>query len=121
MEAPEMNAQSASAARIAQVADDLQQLTRPQQQVITDDQYIAALAHRDVPPELVDTSNVRIATGYLTAQQVITQARQPQVGAVLFYTGRLDELPGVRAWVEQHFHLARGYGKGQDLYLRAGP
>ncbi|HLW00480.1 MAG TPA: glycosyltransferase family 39 protein [Ktedonobacterales bacterium] len=110
-----------TAPQVSQVASDLQRLTTPQQQVITDDQYIAALANRDVPPELVDTSDVRIVTGYLTAEQVITLAEQPQVGAVLFYTGRLDKLPGVRAWVEQHFHLARSYGKGQDLYLRAGP
>jgi hypothetical protein len=111
----------ATAPQVSQVASDLQRLTTPQQQVITDDQYIAALANRDVPPALVDTSDVRIVTGYLTAQQVITIAEQPQVGAVLFYTGRLDQLPGVRAWVEQHFHLARSYGPGQDLYLRAGP
>jgi hypothetical protein len=121
MEAQEMQPPSINIARIEQVAGDLQQLTRPQQQIITDDQYIAALANRDVPPELVDTSAVRIATGYLTAQQVIACAEQPQVGAILFYTGRLDKLPSVRFWVEQHYHLARSYGNGQDLYLRATP
>jgi hypothetical protein len=112
---------AANAPQISQVASDLQRLTTPRQLVITDDQYIAALANRSVPPELVDTSSVRIVSGYLTAQQMITLAEQPQVGAVLFYTGRLDQLPEIRAWVAQHFHLARSYGPGQDLYLRTGP
>ncbi len=110
-----------SAARISQVASDLQRLTTPQQQVITDDQYIAALANRDVPPALVDTSDVRIITGYLTTDQVIAIAEQHQVGAILFYTGRFDKLPGFRDWVKRHFLLARAYGKGRDLYLRASP
>ncbi|HEY7356199.1 MAG TPA: glycosyltransferase family 39 protein [Ktedonobacterales bacterium] len=120
-EVAEMNPPPVNAAQISQVASDLQRLTTPRQQIITDDQYIAALANRDVPPELVDTSDVRITTGYLTTGQVIAIAEQPQVGAVLFYTGRLDQLPGLRAWVAQHFRLARSYGGGQDLYLRAAP
>lgn len=119
--APELNPPLVNAARITQITSDLQRLTTPQQQIITDDQYLAALADRTVPPELVDTSNVRISTGYLTTAQVIAIAQQPQVGAVLFYTGRLDQLPGWRAWVEQHFRLARAYGPGQALYLRVGP
>jgi predicted membrane-bound mannosyltransferase len=112
---------AANAAQISQIASDLERLTTPQQQVIVDDQYIATLANRDVPPALVDTSSVRIVTGYLTTEQVIAIAEQPQVGAILFYTGRFDALPGLRSWVEQHFHLARSYGKGQDLYVRASP
>lgn len=110
-----------NAARLAQIASDVQRLTTPQQQVIADDQYIADLADRDVPPELVDTSIVRIRTGYLTTEQVIAIAERPQVAAIVFYTGRFDDLPGFRAWVAQHFHLAHSYGKGQDLYLRAAP
>ncbi|HEU5367982.1 MAG TPA: glycosyltransferase family 39 protein, partial [Ktedonobacterales bacterium] len=42
MEASEMNPPPVNATQIAQVAGDLQRLTTPQQQVITDDQYIAA-------------------------------------------------------------------------------
>ncbi len=99
------------------VANDLKALTTPDQQVIADDQYIADMAGRSVPPELVDTSFVRIETGYLTPAQVIALAERPQVGAILFYTGRFDQLPGFRAWVEGHFHLARDYGNGRALYL----
>jgi len=112
---------AADAARLAQVADDLRQFTTPQQTVITDDQYIAMLADRDVPPALVDTSAVRIETGYLTTTQVIAIAQQPQVGAILFYSGRFQQLSGFRTWVAQHFRLAKTYGAGQDLYLRSSP
>ena len=119
MAAPEMNPPPVNVARLMQIANDLQHFTNAQQQVITDDQYIAALANRDVPPQLVDTSDVRISTGYLTTDQIIAIAGQPQVGAILFYSGRFDKLPGWRAWVAQHFRLARSYGNGQDLYIRA--
>jgi 4-amino-4-deoxy-L-arabinose transferase-like glycosyltransferase len=105
------------AAALTAVANDLQAVTTPDQQVITDDQYLADLAERNVPPELVDTSFVRIATGYLTTAQVIALAAQPQVGAILFYTGRFDQLIGFRAWVQAHFHLSRDYGQGKALYL----
>jgi Dolichyl-phosphate-mannose-protein mannosyltransferase len=120
-QALEMQAQSVNAAQISQVADDLQRLTTPQQQVIADDQFIVSAANRNVPPELVDTSQVRIMTGFLTTEQVIAIAERPQVGAILFYTGRFDMLPGLRTWVTQHFHLARSYGYGQNLFLRTAP
>lgn len=108
-------------ATLTRVANDLKTLTTPEQLVIADDQYIADLAERSVPPELVDTSFVRIQTGYLTTDQVIALAEQPQVGAILFYTGRFDQLAGFRTWVEGHFHLAREYGHGRTLYLPGAP
>jgi hypothetical protein len=51
---------------IAQVAADLERATGPGQWVITDAQFAAALANRDTPPWLVDTSVTRISSGYLT-------------------------------------------------------
>lgn len=101
-----------------QVATDLQRLITPNEQVITDAQFIAGLANRNVPPSLVDTSLVRIQTGYLTTQQLIAAASSPQVHAVLFFTGRLQRLSAFHAWVAQHFHLAYHYGAGQELWVR---
>jgi hypothetical protein len=109
------------AAAFNAVTNDLKTLTTPDQQVITDDQYLADVADRSIPPELVDTSFERIQAGYLTTAQVIALAEQPQVGAIVFYTGRFDQLPGFRAWVEGHFHLAREYGNGRALYLSGVP
>ncbi|HEY7125213.1 MAG TPA: glycosyltransferase family 39 protein [Ktedonobacterales bacterium] len=112
---------AAQVATLTAAANDLKTLTTPDQLVIADDQYVADMAERSVPPELVDTSFVRIQTGYLTTAQVIALAEQPQVGAILFYTGRFDQLSGFRAWVEGHFHLAREYGDGRALYLPGAP
>lgn len=99
------------------VIKDLQAITKPGQLVVTDAQFIAALANRDTPPGLVDTSMVRITTGYVTYQQLVQAAEQPQVHAVLFYTGRLaQDVPAFHTWVSQHFHLAKRYGNGKELW-----
>jgi hypothetical protein len=92
--------------------------TAPDDLVITDEQYVAGLADRDVPPNLVDTSYVRVQAGYLSAAQLEAAAASSQVRAVLFYSGRLDRVPGFRAWVAANFVLARSFGPGQDLYLK---
>ncbi len=104
----------------SRVATDLRNSIAPDQLVITDAQFVAALANRSTPPLLVDTSTVRIDSGYLTLQQLESEASQPDVHAVLFFTNRLT-LPDVapfHAWVAQHFHLKYTYGTGQELWVR---
>jgi len=61
---------------------------------------------------------VHIQTGYLTSQQLITEAQQPQVQAVLFYTGRLSQLHAFHTWVTQHYRLEQNYGKGNQLWVK---
>ncbi|MBA2395058.1 MAG: phospholipid carrier-dependent glycosyltransferase [Ktedonobacteraceae bacterium] len=101
------------------VIKDLQSVTQPDQLVVTDAQFITALANRSTPPELVDTSSVRIATGYVTFQQLVQVTEQPQVHAVLFYTGRLArEIPAFHTWVSQHFHLLKRYSSGKELWVK---
>ncbi len=103
------------------VAHDVQNATKPGQQVISDAQFIVGLANRDTPPSLVDTSIVRITTNYLTLQQLIAAASQPQVHAILFYTGRLHiaSVASFRVWVATHgFHLVHHYKNGQELWVR---
>ncbi len=98
---------------------DLQATTKPGQLVVTDAQFIAALADRNTPSSLVDTSTVRIGTGYVTYQQLVQAAQQPQVHAVLFYTGRLArEVPAFHTWVSQHFHLTKRYASGKELWIK---
>jgi 4-amino-4-deoxy-L-arabinose transferase-like glycosyltransferase len=103
-----------------QAAQDLRNATQPGQLVVTDAQFLAALADRSTPPSLVDTSIVRIDTNYVTLQQLIQEASQPRVHAVLFYTGRLNikSVAAFHTWVVQHFHLARSYGNGRELWVR---
>jgi hypothetical protein len=104
----------------AHVANDLRNSITPNQLVITDGQFVAALADRNTPPALVDTSLVRAGAGYLTLQQLLDIASQPQVHAVLFFTDRLyqSQLAGFHPWVAQHFHLKYNYGHGQELWVR---
>jgi len=104
----------------AHAATDLHQALAPDQLVVTDAQFIAGLAGRNVPPALVDTSAVRIESGYLTLAQLESAATRPQVHAVLFFTGRFH-LPAVaafHAWVAQNFHLLHNYGEGRELWVR---
>jgi 4-amino-4-deoxy-L-arabinose transferase-like glycosyltransferase len=104
----------------AHVANDVRNSITPDQLVVTDGQFVAALADRNTPPDLVDTSIVRIVSGYMTNQQLINEASQPQVHAVLFFMDRL-RLPQLKAfytWVTQHFHLKYDYGHGKQLWVR---
>jgi hypothetical protein len=111
---------SAMAKLESRVAADLQHATTANQLVVTDAQFIAGLANRSTPSTLVDTSAVRINSGYLTLPQLEGATSQPQVHAVLFFTGRFH-LPNVAAfhtWVTQNFHLLRNYGGGRELWVR---
>lgn len=101
------------------VADDLRHALTREQWVVTDAQFIAGLADRDTPPAVVDTSNVRIDTGYVTLAQLEQITSDPRVRAVLFYTDRLYwQLPAFRTWVAQHFRLLHNYGPRQELWVR---
>jgi hypothetical protein len=97
----------------------LDRATRPIDLVVTDDQYVAALAGRSVPPDLVDTSFVRISTAPLTATQVEETIQRDHVRAVLFASGRLDQVVGLRAWTERHFELMERFRGVCSLYVRS--
>lgn len=105
----------------AQMAAALHGYTLPGDLVVTDNQYIAGLADRNVPPQLVDTSQVRIQSGYLTTSQVENIVTHDQVTAVLFASGRFDMLPGFRAWVAANFSQQLRFGPKQTLYYNKSP
>jgi hypothetical protein len=95
----------------------LERLTPPGDVVVTDDQYAAALADRDVPPQLVDTSQVRIESGQLTAVQLERIITASDVRVILFASGRFDLVPGFASWVHAHYTLEADFGNGQALYM----
>lgn len=118
--AAQANSVSALTQLEARVAADLRQAITPGQLVVTDAQFIAGLADRNTPPALVDTSAVHIESGYITLSQLESATSQPQVHAVLFFTGRFH-LPAVaafHAWVAKNFHLLHDYGGGRELWVR---
>ncbi len=107
-----------------QMASVLHDKTQSGALVVTDGQYIAGLADRSVPGELVDTSSVRIATGeidprYFSLRYLEDITTRDHVRTVLFATGRLDGvLQGFRSWVEQRYRLVARFGKHDALYQR---
>lgn len=102
------------------LAGDLSAKVRRDQWVITDQQLAAAIADRDTPPHLVDTSWVRIDSGFLTTPELCAAVENPRTAAVLFSTWRLSSrrVAGFRGCVAQHFVLFRDYGRGNALWLR---
>jgi hypothetical protein len=105
---------------ITQVAADLQRVTTPDQWTITDAQYAVALANRDTPPWLVDTSITRRSSGYLTSQELQQAAADARVHAVVFGTNHLasGSTASFHSWVAEHFTLVRTYGNGIELWTR---
>jgi len=117
-----LSAQGRSAAtqQMTETAADLQRVTTPGQWVITDGQFVAGLANRDTPPWLVDTSFVRVLSGYLTPRELLQTGADERVHAVLFAKGRLRAAPvaGFHSWVADHFHLLRMDNTGTELWVR---
>ena len=95
----------------------LQGVSAPNEVILSDDQYVAALANRDVPPQFVDTSAVRITSGYLTAAQLEDYISHNRVHVILFATGRFNLLPGFHAWVAERYTEVTTFDHGSALYL----
>ncbi len=113
-------AQQEAGQQAMRAAADLRQAIAPNQLVVTDAQFVAALAGRSTPPSLVDTSQVRITNGFLTLSELIDTASEPQIHAVLFFTGRFQssKVATFHDWVAHHFHLLHNYGSGKELWVR---
>ncbi|HET8907655.1 MAG TPA: glycosyltransferase family 39 protein [Ktedonobacterales bacterium] len=104
-------------ARSIEMAIALQGISAPTEVVLSDDQYVATLANRDVPPEMVDTSAVRITSGYLTTAQMEDFITRTRIHVILFSSGRFDLLPGFRAWVVAHYTQVATFDHRGALYL----
>jgi 4-amino-4-deoxy-L-arabinose transferase-like glycosyltransferase len=109
-----------SVATERRVLADLRATTRPGEVIVTDAQFLAALAGLNTPPHAVDTSFVRILSGSLDAASLIAQTREPGVRSVLFFSGRLTDprLEAYRRWVARHFTRLASYGPGIELWRR---
>ena len=98
---------------------DLDAFTKPGDRVVGDGQFVAALADRDPPPWLVDTSFARIDSGQLTFSDAATATADPDVTAVLSYRKRFIALPGYRGWLRGRFTLRADFGDDRELWVRA--
>jgi 4-amino-4-deoxy-L-arabinose transferase-like glycosyltransferase len=104
-----------------QEAAALQGFSLPGDLVATDDQYIAGLADRSVLPQLVDTSIVRVTSGYLTAPQIEALLTHADTRVVLFASGRFNDIHGFHTWVTSHYSLVTTFPDGGALYLKSSP
>lgn len=94
--------------------------TRPGDWVVTDHAFVAFKADRPVPPELAVISSKRVATGRLTAEEVIAVTRRRNAAAVLFWDGdRLtDAFPAFVDWVAWNYEAVDGAPAGWALWVR---
>lgn len=84
--------------RRASEAEVLEQLARsvpPGAAVVTDDPGLAWQARRVVPGPVVDPSHVRLSARSLTVDDVARAAGDPDVCAVVVWSGRFDRLDGL--------------------------
>jgi len=86
--------------------------------IITDQQILAFFADRDVPPDLVDTSYMRISSGYLDSETVIKLAEEYRVKVIVLWTNRLKRLTVFADYVKLNFQLVKDYGGGREIYVR---
>jgi hypothetical protein len=87
--------------------------------VISDDQYLAFVADRLVPPSLADTSWKRLHTGYLTVPELVEATIEYEAQAVLLRSdGRfVSAAPEYVNWLRETYRLAAWYGERREIYV----
>lgn len=93
----------ATAGNVAAAVAALRSVAVSGEVIITDDQFSAAQAGLDTPPELVDTSGVRLVSQPVTAADVERVAARDRVRVVYLGAGRLVGVDGLVAWLRQHY------------------
>jgi 4-amino-4-deoxy-L-arabinose transferase-like glycosyltransferase len=103
---------------LSSLATRLANATSASGEVLGDEQFAQALAHRASPPFFVDTSNTRLfaEAGALQRLEATADGHSP-VCAVFFSSGRFANLPGFEAWVANHYPLRLNLGPSQRVYL----
>ena len=99
---------------------ELDRAASPRAVIVTDDQFVAAVAGWNVPPELVDTSFVRVETGGITTSGIAAVLKRDGVCAVVFSTGRLRQVPGLEQWLNANYSEVIDLGDGSLIYMRPG-
>jgi hypothetical protein len=99
----------------------IRETTHAGEHVVTDAAIIALEADRPVPPELTNTSRMRIRTGQLTGQQVIDISRSIQPGAIVFWEKKLDSLGDFATWVACRYDLALHLDDRHRIYRPQRP
>jgi len=90
---------------------------QPDDFIVTDYQMIAFRAGGKVPPPLCNTSEKRIKSGNLTADELIALTVKYDPKAILIWDQRFEMLPAYVDWVKQRYRLARWYDTHRQIYV----
>jgi 4-amino-4-deoxy-L-arabinose transferase-like glycosyltransferase len=101
----------------------LQAVSGPDDFVITDEPLVAFWADRNVPPLLTDTSHVRMRTGVLTAEQLVSLTEEYDPPAIVFWSSDrfVDNVPEYVDWVDERYIRVERFGERRKVYLRFRP
>jgi hypothetical protein len=86
--------------RLLRTAAKVESLTRPGDFVVSDQPYVPVLAGRLVPPDLVDTANLRFETGFLGVSRIEAAVRRYDVRVVVAGRSFLAR-PALVAWLRR--------------------
>ncbi len=95
----------------------LQQVTRPDDAVISDNLMLTFMAQRKPPPPLGDLAQVAIDSGRQTDERLIALSEAYRVEAVANWALRLPQLKEYMAWVERHYLVRRAWDNHHVLYF----
>ena len=99
------------------VAQYLERHTAPNDYVITDDPLVLYLANRETPPELVDTSFVRLQSGGLTSAELIGLTQRYRPSAIALVSGHLFLRPEYIGYLKTNYGVANGLS-GPTIYRK---
>ena len=107
-------------------ADDLHVIaavTTPNDFIVMDDAYLAAMTGRLVPPQLADLSWTRILSRVITSEQARNETERFGARVVVVQDDHLGQLPRYVAWLDRNYLLVKSYtqrrpSRYRRVYLR---
>ncbi len=108
---------AASFGREADAITFLEQVTRPTDNVISDNLLLAFMAGRQSPPPLGDLAQVAISSGRQTSQRLIDISETYPVEAVADWALRLPHLAEYMSWVEDQYLVRRAWDNHHVIYF----
>jgi hypothetical protein len=108
---------AASFGREAEAITFLKQVTRPTDNVISDNLLVPFMAGRQSPPPLGDMAQVAIDTGRQTSERLIAISKAYPVEAVANWALRLPYLDEYMDWVENNYLARRVWDDHHVIYF----
>jgi 4-amino-4-deoxy-L-arabinose transferase-like glycosyltransferase len=103
--------------READAISVLERVTRPTDNVISDNLLLAFMAERQSPPPFGDLAQVAIDSGHQTSQRLIALSEAYPVEAVANWAQRLPYMTEYMQWVEDHYLVRRVWDNHHVLYF----